>query len=340
MAAGGAPAAVLAAAGGAAAFAAAAAVSLGAVDSRGAAPDRVTAAGSAIFAPGPPGAWPISLAWDNGPFAALLLDAAVGAQADARSRDALFCAWEPTIRRALDFVPLVRGLAWNDPASPNVSFGFQDSVVLPGRQLTVSLLLADAAARMASRALAAGCGSIAHYQELAAAVAAAIDDLFDAPSGLFLASDTLETVPDVFGSAYVAALGLSTPARRVGIGGWLAAQWRASNNATAPPTVWQEGQVRHLPQPLLWARCWAGCPSPGTYQNGAYWATPLDWVLPAMVAAGFEADASEAAGAAIASFRERGVMEAIDRPLGYAGVRDYVASATNLLRVVAPAATS
>ena len=52
---------------------------------------------------------------------------------------------------------------------------------------------------------------------------------------------------------------------------------------------------------------------------------------------GFGAQATEIAEAAIASFKAGGVMEAINRPIGYAGVRDYVASATNLLGAVAPA---
>jgi len=156
-------------------------------------------------------------------------------------------------------------------------------------------------------------------------------------SGLFLASDTLETLPDVFGSAYLVALNLSTPARRAAVGGFLAAQWRASGGSPAT-TVFQEGQVRHLPQPLLWKKCWEGCPSAGTYQNGAFWATPLNWVLPALELTGHGAEAQGVAEATLASFRAGGVMECINRDKDYAGVRDYVASAANVLGVVEVAA--
>jgi VIT1/CCC1 family predicted Fe2+/Mn2+ transporter len=106
----------------------------------------------------------------------------------------------------------------------------------------------------------------------------------------------------------------------------------------APPTIFQAGQVRHLPYPLLWKACWKGCPAPGTYQNGAYWATPLNWVLPALQANGFGGEAAGIASAAVASFQAGGVMECVNAPLGYHGVRDYVASATNLLGVVEAAA--
>jgi len=262
---------------------------------------------------------------------------------------------------------------------------------MPGRMLTVSLLLYDAAAQLGALAGATGCGDAAHYAEVAAGVAAGVDALFDSAggSGLFLASDGLEDAPDVFGSAYLAALGLSTPERRAGVAGFLAAQWRNSTAAAAGPggaaatttTIWQEGQARHLPYPLVWKQCWSGCPSPGTYQNGgerkyrarprptivatagrcafvvplttfpalplpshpappaaAFWATPLNWLLPALTLNGFDAEAAQIAAAAIASFQKGGVMEAINRDIGYTGVRDYVASACNVLGAVAPAA--
>lgn len=308
------------------------AYTLSRVEPSGRVPDRVQANGAAVFSPGS-GGWPITLAWDNNAYAGLLLAAYAGAWSDAP----FFCEWEPTAARALSLVPLVGGLAFNDPAAPNCSFGFEDSVVVPGRQLTVSLLLHDAATRLAALAAATGCGDAGRYATLAAAVAASVDDLFDPASGLFLASDTLETLPDVFGSAYLVALNLSTPARRAAVGGFLAAQWRASGGSPAT-TVFQEGQVRHLPQPLLWKKCWEGCPSAGTYQNGAFWATPLNWVLPALELTGHGAEAQGVAEATLASFRAGGVMECINRDKDYAGVRDYVASAANVLGVVEVAA--
>lgn len=311
------------------------------VSAAGVAPDRVQANGTAVTAPGEPGRWPIALAWDNGPYAALLL----AGYARSWSDGAFFCAHEPVARRALDLLPREGGLAWNDPSLPNCSFGFEDSVVLPGRMLTVSLLLFDAATQVAALARAYGCGNALHYDGLAAGVAGGIDALFDAAAGLFNASSEVEAVHDVFGSAYAVALGLSTAPRRSAVAGFLAAQWRATvaaaagegaNNST---TIWQEGQARHLPFPELWRKCWLGhCSRPGTYQNGAFWATPLNWILPALVAGGFDAEAGEIAAAVVRSFQARGVSEAINRDIHYAGVRDYVASACNVLGAVAPRA--
>lgn len=69
---------------------------------------------------------------------------------------------------------------------------------------------------------------------------------------------------------------------------------------------------------------------------GAFWATPLDWIIPALAQNGFASEAAAIAAAAVASFQAGGVMEAINRNIGYTGVKDYVASATNLLGVVEP----
>ena len=317
---------------------AAVAYTLDRITPSGQVPDRVQADGTPVFAPGGPGAWPIQLAWDNMPYAGLLLASYVREWNDT----AFYCTYEPTVRRALAFVERHSAgtgggtLAYNDPAHPNCSFGFEDSVVLPGHQLTVSLLLYDAASQLAQISADTACGNESFYHSIASSIASAVDTLSDTATPLFLASDVLETIPDVFGSAYAVTLGLSTSTRRAGISAYLATQWNASSSGNAA-TIFQDGQVRHLPQPLLWRQCWGGsCPAPGTYQNGAFWATPLNWVIPALAAGGFRDAASAVARSTVASFRNSGIWEAINRPIGYTGVRDYVASATNLLGVVTP----
>jgi hypothetical protein len=53
-----------------------------------------------------------------------------------------------------------------------------------------------------------------------------------------------------------------------------------------------------------------------------------------MAGAGFEQEAGEVAEAAVGSFQRGGVMECVNAQLGYHGVKDYVASAENLLGAV------
>lgn len=46
-------------------------------------------------------------------------------------------------------------------------------------------------------------------------------------------------------------------------------------------SIMQCGQVRHLPAGQTWQRFFTeGGVEKGTYQNGAFWATPLAWVVP------------------------------------------------------------
>ena len=52
------------------------------------------------------------------PFAAILLAAYSRKWNDSQ----FFCQWESIVRRALDFVPIVDGLAYNDPAAPNARY--------------------------------------------------------------------------------------------------------------------------------------------------------------------------------------------------------------------------
>lgn len=305
---------------------AAVAYHLARVTPSGMVPDRVYADGHSVFAPGT--TWPITLAWDNMPYAGLMLTALADGWPGVASDD-FFCAWEPTVARASAFLALsAEGLAWNAPEAPNSSWGFIDSVTLTQRMLFVSLLHYDSSTRMAAAASRTGCGNASAYAARASAVASSIDLLADPSSPLFLASDGIDALPDVWGSAYLAYLGLSTALRRQGVADWLAAQWAGANSSAS---VWQAGQLRHLPQPLVWQKCWTGCPRPGTYQNGAFWGTPLRWALPLLARTGHADVAAAALAAAVANFQSEGVMEAVNIPIGYAGVRDYVATAANVL---------
>eukprot|EP00947_MAST-08B_sp_MAST-8B-sp1_P000726 g726.t1 len=186
-------------------------------------PDRVQIDGQSVMSPGAmlPGNKRNPAhdhAWDNGPFAALLLAAAVTAWPDR----ALFCELEPKARRALDFVNRTRGgLVFNDPVRPNCTYGFTDTVAKTGSLLFCSLLYVDASRQLASLATEYGCGDAARYAREAREVGQAVDDpatggLRD-PSGtspLWLAATIDNALPDVWGSAYLVALNLSTPARR------------------------------------------------------------------------------------------------------------------------------
>lgn len=296
-------------------------------------PDRVQIDGLSVTAPGQATSPMADHAWDNGPFAALLLAATVQAWPD---KD-LFCELEPKARKALDFVNRsANALVYNDPVHPNCTYGFTDQVAKTGNLLFCSLLYVDASRQLAALSVKYQCGNTVQYAQEAAAVGAAVAGTMKDPAGpLWLAATLDNRYPDVWGTAYLVALNLSTPARQ-----------RAAMDemVTRKKLYFQAGQVRSMPFPTLWTRCDfspkgqgvinpAGCAPNGTYQNGAYWATPLSYVTAAMIATGHADFAEELLTEAIADFKQRGVYEDVDDgfPAHSKGVLNYTASATNAL---------
>jgi hypothetical protein len=79
---------------------------------------------------------------------------------------------------------------------------------------------------------------------------------------------------------------------------------------------------------------------PGTYQNGAFWSTPLPWVVTALQQFGFADVASQLVSDTVALFQNTsspvgGVMECVNPATGSHGVPDYVDSGTNTLAAAA-----
>lgn len=315
-------------------------------------PDKVTADNRTGWAPGAVD-YPMSdHAWDNGAFAALMLVDVASKWNDSK----VFCELEPKARRALAFMNLSSaGLVYNDPKSPNCSYGFTDNIAKTGALLFTSLLLHDASEHMSRLAQSLGCGDAAWYARRAGAVAAALDDAFyDETSGLWSAATVDNRLPDIWGSLYVVALQLSTAARRSRAMRLLLGSANASSapiscsccdDQPARRGTFAYGQVRHLPSGCFWERCISmpACPAHGTYQNGAFWATPLVYLARAAVAESggeFVESAAEIVQEAIQFFRDGlpgfmkapAINEAINPSVPYAGAQDYVASATNALR--------
>jgi hypothetical protein len=301
--------------------------------SDGCMPDRVQIDGQSVMAPG--GMRPNNTrnpnhdhAWDNGPFAALLLASSATAWPDKK----FFCDLEPAARRALDFLNRSStGLVFNDIEHPNATYGFTDTVAKTGHLLFTSLLFVDASRQLAALATSFGCGDAARYAKEAAEVGANIDSIMADPEGvLWLAATHDNASPDVWGSAYLVALNLSTPAKR---------HAAMAEMVAHKETYFRNGQVRSMPYPALWTRCcWTpnckgGCAADGTYQNGAYWATPLYYVTRAMIATGHAGFAKQLLRECIDDFQQNGIYEDVDNgfPAHSKGVLNYTASATNVL---------
>jgi hypothetical protein len=105
-----------------------------------------------------------------------------------------------------------------------------------------------------------------------------------------------------------------------------------------PTLYFRAGQVRHLPYPTTWNRCFGvaqegdlSCPGPGTYQNGAYWATPLHYIATAMKATGHASFAESIIADAIHDFKTGGIYEDVDYgyPANSKGVLNYTVRVAN-----------
>ena len=138
-----------------------------------------------------------------------------------------------------------------------------------GNLFFCSLLYIDASRQMAALSTHYNCGASAQYATEAKQMGAAIDTVMEDPNGpLWLAATLDNRYPDVWGSAYLVALNLSTAARR---------QAAMDEMVANPSKYFQAGQVRSMPFPTLWTRCDfspagrgkinpAGCAANGTYQ--------------------------------------------------------------------------
>jgi hypothetical protein len=236
----------------------------------------------------------------------------------------LFCTALPHLEAGLAFLSYAPdGLVYNDPAAPNCTYGFTDTVAKQGNLLFSSLLVLQAHDALAQWATATGCGNATQHATAAARLRSAVPAaLYNQSAGLFMACDVgANALPDVWGSALAVYLNATAAAEQV-------AQV-VTTFVQNEDSLFQQGQLRHLPGGVFWGKCFTGCPAPGTYQNGAFWATPLSWVAPMLARHGQAAFAARQLQAVADSFTKGGVMECINTDLGYHGVENYVDSATN-----------
>eukprot|EP01051_Picozoa_sp_SAG22_P014143 SAG22_NODE_1675_length_3830_cov_4.460198_3_plen_305_part_00 len=243
---------------------------------------------------------------DNGPFAALLLAAATRAYGPTNADAArLFCELEPAARRGLDFVNRSKssGLVYNSELSPNCTYGFTDGIVKTGEVLFTSLLYIDASRQMAALSRTKGCGDSARYLGEAAQLSASIDRMrsqANSSAPLWQAATIDGALPDIWGTAYLVSLGLSTPERR---------HAAMEEMVARPERYFEEGSVRSIPVPLVWAKCFYKCWGAGAYQNGGFWSTALTYVVPALIATGHRLFAQTLLSDAVGVMADFGIYE-------------------------------
>ncbi|MFY0626759.1 MAG: hypothetical protein JXR07_10700 [Reichenbachiella sp.] len=278
-------------------------------------PDRVNAAGEPVYSPGAPGSPLADHALDNGPFMAMMVCSYVNQHKDK----ALFIEVEQQLRKGLDHVRVKEsGLVYNDPKNPQCVYGFTDIVKKTGNLLFSSLLYYKANYEMYQLCEKYKTGTSAIYKRRYEYVRQSIYKLWDEESGMYWAADKDCKQLDVWGSAYAVSVGITDNEQTQRISTFLVEHY----NETV-----MNGQVKHLVNnDSGWNNLFMPCKE-GTYQNGAYWATPLAWMIP-VYAKTNPTLAKNMLETVITDFQENGINECIND--GYVKVPNFVVSATNV----------
>lgn len=278
-------------------------------------PDRVNIKGEPVYSPGAPGKPLADNALDNGPFMAMMVCSYVNQYQD----EALFREVESKLRKGIDHVKVKEsGLVYNDPKNPQCVYGFTDIVKKTGNLLFSSLLYYKANLEMYQLCKKYEMGNSAIYRRRYEYVKQSINKLWNEESGMFWAADIDCKQIDIWGSAYAVEVGVTSEEQTKKISTYLVKHY---------DEIVRNGQVRHLTgSDKAWEKLFHACEE-GTYQNGAYWATPLAWIIP--VYARYKPSfAKEMLETVITDFQNNGINECINE--GYVKVPNFVVSATNV----------
>jgi hypothetical protein len=148
-------------------------------------------------------------------------------------------------------------------------YGFTDSVHKQGDELFCSLLFVQASRQLADLLEAVGRnGEAGYWRDQAAQVSRKIREVFWDPGiGLFRAATLVCNQPDIWGSAFAVTLGVADREQARAVARYFKEHYGE---------IVKRGQLRHLPGGMFWEATFT---KPGTYQNGAYWATPVGWFV-------------------------------------------------------------
>lgn len=278
-------------------------------------PDRVNIAGEPVYSPGPPKKPMADHALDNGPFMALLVCSYVRQFGDKK----LFTEVESQLRSGLDFIRRKEsGLVYNDPKNPQCVYGFTDIVQKTGNVLFSSLIYYKACVEMEQLCIKYGVGNPSVYKRRHEYIRQSINKLWDEKSGMFWAADQDCKQIDIWGSAYAVEVGITDDEQAKRIAEYLVTNY---------DQLAMRGQFRHLAsEDKGWNNLFINCKE-GTYQNGAYWATPLAWIVPVIATQDLTL-AKEIVRTVVNDFRENDINECINE--GYVKIPNYVVSATNV----------
>lgn len=292
-------------------------------DTNGWIPDRVDAQGVAAYTAGNPSVpednIPASPNLDNGSFLVIAADAYLKTLPTEQAK-AFFVKWEKALRAGIDCLPKnADGMIFNDANPPHSPYGFTDKICKTGALAKETLLLWKAL------------GALIHWQKAFTRVSEAYILMkesiektflgyFWAPEGMLFATTEHCRQIDVWASCYMLAIDFPVKqAQKDAIVCWLKTHYDG---------IIYKGQMRHLPQGQYWEKMLVDVPK-NTYQNGAFWATPIIWFVQAVMEQEREL-AKKTVLDALEFFENKGIFECVYVPDDYYKLDTYVTSATNV----------
>ena len=194
------------------------------------------------------------------------------------------------------------------------AYGFTDSIRKQGDVLFCSLLYVQASRQLADLLDVVGrLDDAQKWRAEAGRVTASIRRVFwDRQTGLFRAATVQCREPDIWGSAFSVYLDVASKEQSLAIAGYFKEHYSQ---------IVQRGQLRHTPGGMYWEK---GCKR-DSYQNGAFWATPVGWFVYTLDMVDSKL-ADQTVLDMVRDFRQRGIMECVFE--NNTRMPDYLASGT------------
>ena len=276
-------------------------------------PDRVDANGNAFYTAGD-STFPALPNLDTGTYLVIAADCYMNMLPEAEAK-AWFRRWKKVLCAGVDCLPINDdGMILNETTPAHSPYGFTDCIRKTGA-LCMETILLWRALKILSKWLGPEGG---RYRVWLRSIEEHFCETFWDERGMLLAATGVCRQLDVWASCHAVSAGFPLGEEKArAIGRWLVA------NAGG---IVQRGQIRHLPAGEHWEEIFRDAP-PETYQNGAFWATPVGWFVDAVVGVD-RALAESVLRDVLKDFEENGVFECVNG--GYRKLDTYVVSATNV----------
>ena len=279
-------------------------------------PDRVKADGTALYTAGDEH-FPALSNLDTGCFLALLIDSYISDR-DIGTAKAKYEKRRGPLIKSIELLDTdENGIIVNLTTPPHSPYGFTDTIAKTGKLCYETLLYWRALKVLVKWEKLTG-HETESYESRIKGIEDTFEDIFLNGEGMLDAATLDCRQLDVWASAYAVSIGFPlTEKTRKSIASWLIDNYE---------DIVESGQIRQLRKGESWEKTFI-LVKPGTYQNGACWATATGWFVDAMIDSDRKL-ASRTVKEAMDYFENVGIFECINGE--YRKLDTFVASIVTL----------